>query len=111
MPRTIKFHLNEHCDPAIADGLRRQGIDVTTTSEMALLGAADEKQIAYAVATGRVIFTNDSDYLRLSASGTPHPGIACCHQQTRSIGAVVDALVLIWETYDSDEIVGRVEYI
>ncbi len=31
MHRTIKFHLNEHCDPAIADGLRRHGVDVTTT--------------------------------------------------------------------------------
>lgn len=25
----LRFHLDEHIDPAIADGLRRRGIDVT----------------------------------------------------------------------------------
>ncbi len=33
MPRTIRFHLDEHCPHAIADGLRRFGIDVTTAAE------------------------------------------------------------------------------
>ncbi len=28
MPRTIRFHLDENADPAVADGLRRHGIDV-----------------------------------------------------------------------------------
>jgi hypothetical protein len=31
MARTNRFHLDECCDPAIADGLRRRQIDVTTT--------------------------------------------------------------------------------
>ena len=31
MPRTIRFHLDEHCATAIAEGLRRRGIDVTTS--------------------------------------------------------------------------------
>ena len=39
MPRTIRFHLDEHCDPAIAAGLRLHGVDVTTTPEAHLLGA------------------------------------------------------------------------
>jgi hypothetical protein len=33
MPRTIRFHLDENCDRAIAERLRRRGIDVTTTPE------------------------------------------------------------------------------
>ena len=56
MPRTIKFHLNEHCDPAIAAGLRLQGVDVTTTPEAGLVGATDEQQVAFAMSAGRVIF-------------------------------------------------------
>ena len=55
MPRAIRFHLNEHCDPDIAAGLRRHGIDVTTTPEVGLVGATDEQHIAYALAAGRVI--------------------------------------------------------
>jgi len=31
MPRTIRFHLDEHVPHAVADGLRIHGIDVTTT--------------------------------------------------------------------------------
>lgn len=40
MPRTIRFHLDEHCDPAIAAGLRRHGIDVTTTQEVGITPSA-----------------------------------------------------------------------
>jgi predicted nuclease of predicted toxin-antitoxin system len=111
MPQTIKFHLDEHCDPAIAAGLRRQGIDVTTTPEVGLVGATDEHQIAFAMTAGRVIFTKDSDYLRFNASGEPHAGIVYCHQRTRSIGEIIDGLVLIWEVYDSHEVAQRVEYL
>lgn len=39
MPRTIRFHLDEHIDPAVADGLRRRHIEVTTAAEAGLLGA------------------------------------------------------------------------
>jgi hypothetical protein len=39
MPRTIRFHLDEDTDPAIADELRRYGIDVTTSQDVGLLGA------------------------------------------------------------------------
>ena len=47
MPLNIKFHLDEHVSPAIAVGLRRRGIDVTTTREVGLQGADDADQIAY----------------------------------------------------------------
>ena len=68
MARTIRFHLDENCHRAIAEGLRRRGVDVTTTPEVGLLHASDEKQIAYALPLGRVIFTQDRDFLRLHAA-------------------------------------------
>jgi predicted nuclease of predicted toxin-antitoxin system len=111
MPRTIRFHLDEHCDPAIAEGLRRHGIDVTTTREAGLIGTTDEEQVAYALPLGRVLFTQDSDYVKLHAAGAPHAGITYCHQQTRSVGEIINALVLIWEVYLPEEMAGRVEYL
>ncbi|MEM9538947.1 MAG: hypothetical protein AAGA60_05480 [Cyanobacteria bacterium P01_E01_bin.42] len=39
MSRTIRFHLDENVDNSIADGLRRRGIDVTTTPEVELISA------------------------------------------------------------------------
>jgi predicted nuclease of predicted toxin-antitoxin system len=68
MPRTIRFHLDEHVAHAVADGLRQFGIDVTTTTDACLLGAEDADHIAYGLAQGRVIFTEDDDFLVLVAA-------------------------------------------
>jgi predicted nuclease of predicted toxin-antitoxin system len=59
MPRTIRFHLDEHVPHAVAHGLRRLGVDVTTTTDAGLIGAGDPEQVAYAIADGRVIFSED----------------------------------------------------
>ena len=111
MPKTIRFHLDENCAKAIAVGLRRHGIEVTTTPEVGLLGATDEEQAAYARLESQVIFTQDRDFLRIHAAGVTHAGIAYCEKDTRSLGEVIAALVLIWEVYEPDEMRERVEYI
>lgn len=111
MPRAIRFHLDEHVATAVAEGLRRLGVDVTTTPEAGLLGATDEIQIAYAVAQGRMLFTEDEDFLVLTATGVEHPGIAYCRRNTRSIGDVIRGLQLIWDVLDPDDVRNRVEYL
>ena len=80
MPRTIRFHLDEHVAHAVADGLRRLGIDVTTSTDAGLLGASDADQIDYGLEQGRVIFTEDDDFLSLAAAGVSHAGLVYCHQ-------------------------------
>src|SRR5271166_3170551 len=65
MPRTIRFHLDENCHHGVAEGLRRYGIDVTTTPEANLRGASDDEQLRFAVSQGRAFFTQDKDFLRL----------------------------------------------
>jgi hypothetical protein len=111
MPRTIRFHLDENCTKAIAQGLRRQSIDVTTSPEAGLLGATDEEQAAYALPLGRLIFTQDRDFLRIHAAGVPHAGIAYCEKDARSIGEIINALVLIWAICEPEEMAGRIEYV
>jgi predicted nuclease of predicted toxin-antitoxin system len=98
--RTIPFHLDENCPNAIAHGLRRRGIDVTTTPEAGLLGATDDEQTAHAFGEGRVIFTQDQDFLAIHAAGVPHAGIVYCRQGKRSIGQIIIGLTQIWETMD-----------
>jgi predicted nuclease of predicted toxin-antitoxin system len=75
MPRTIRFHLDENCHRAIADGLRRRGIDVTTPSEVGLLSATDEEQAAYGLRSGRAVVTQDRDFLCLHATPDVDPAI------------------------------------
>ena len=111
MLRAIRFHLDENCSHAIADGLRRRGIDVTTTPELGLLGATDEEQLAHARAELRVIFSYDDDLLRLAASGAEDAGIAFCQQRKRSVGDIVRGLVLIWERFEPHDMVGQVKYL
>jgi predicted nuclease of predicted toxin-antitoxin system len=111
MPRTIRFHLDEHCNPAIAAGLRRHGINVTTTADAGLLSAPDEEHAAYALSQTRVIFTQDKDFLRRHDAGIPHAGIVYCRQQSRTIGQIIEGLRLIWELFEPDEMRGRVEYL
>jgi hypothetical protein len=89
MARTIPFHLDENCPHAIAEGLRRRGIDVTTTPDADLVSASDEEQTAYAFSERRVIFTLDKDFLRINASHVPHAGFVFCRQGKRGIGGII----------------------
>jgi hypothetical protein len=111
MSRTIRFHLDEHVHTAVAEGLRRRGMDVTTTTDADLLGTDDLDHVAFALARGRVIFSHDEDYLRLHDQGVQHAGIAYCHQESRSIGEIIRGLELIWEVLEPEEMRNRVEYI
>jgi predicted nuclease of predicted toxin-antitoxin system len=111
MPRTIRFHLDENCHRAVAEGLQRRGVDVTTTPEAGLLNATDDEQLAFCDTQGRVLFTQDHDFLRLHAPGITHPGIVYCAMDTRSIGEMIQGIVLIWEIMEPDEMVSRVEFL
>lgn len=111
MARTIRFHLDEHCPAALAEGLRRQGIDATMTAEVGLQGASDQDQTAWALSQGRVFFTQDDDFLRLHAAGTPHAGIVYCHQRSSSLGTILRGLVLVWEVYEPRDRHNHVEYL
>jgi hypothetical protein len=44
----IRFHCDENVDPAVADGLRRRGINVTMPADAGLIGAGDDGHLAYA---------------------------------------------------------------
>ncbi|MBD2678703.1 MULTISPECIES: DUF5615 family PIN-like protein [Nostoc] len=92
----IKFHLDENITLAIANGLRRRGIDVTTTPEQGMIGQSDEQQLEFAISQNRVIFTQDTDFLRLHHTGFFHPGIVYCSQKSKSIGESLQGLILVW---------------
>ena len=108
MSDRFRYHLDEHIPSAIATGLKRRGIDVTTAAEVGLLGAPDERHVEFALQLRRVIVTHDGDFLRIHASGKKHAGIACCKRGTRTTGQMLRALVLIHKTFTSYEMMGKV---
>jgi len=95
----------------MATALRRAGVDVSTSASAGLRGASDEMQLAFAVREGRVLFTQDCDFLALHASGKVHAGIAYCRQTKHPVGALIRALLLLWEIYEPEEMQNRVEYL
>ena len=111
MAERIKFHLDENVRNAIAEGLRRRGIDVSTTPEQSLIGVSDEAQLKFALSQNRVIFTQDTDFLRMNQTGVIHFGIVYCSQGNKSIGEIIRGLILIWELLDSSDMFGKVEFL
>jgi hypothetical protein len=107
----IRYHLDEHVDAAVAEGLRRRGIDVTTTVEAGLMGASDEDQLAFAAVSQRVCVSRDPDFLVLHSRGVPHAGIVYWHPKRRNVGQVVLDLTLLWRVATAEEMQGRVEYL
>jgi len=107
----VRFHLDEHIPTAVAAGLRRRNIDVTTAVQEDLLGKDDISQLAFAAKSGRVLVTQDADFLRLHAQGGAHAGIAYSRQGSISIGLMLRRLVLIHDLLSPADMVGKVEFL
>lgn len=111
MAENIKFHLDESMSNAIAFGLRRRGIDVTTSSEVGLIGASDREQLAFALSENRLLITHDDDFVAIHRSGIIHAGIAYCDQKRRSIGEILNTLILIWEVLEPEDMTNKLEFL
>lgn len=60
----VRYFTDEHVSRAVLRGLRQRGVDVLSVPEANKLGATDEEHLAFALAEGRVVFTQDDDFLR-----------------------------------------------
>ncbi len=111
MPTPLRFHLDEHVSPAVAEGLRRRGIDVTTTLDAGLAGALDADHLAFARQELRVLVTHDRDFPRWHATGIRHSGIAYCYQQKYSVGELVRVLLFLRDCLTAKEMEDTLEYL
>lgn len=110
MPDGIKYHMDEHAPTAVTTALRARGVDVVTSQGSDLVAASDEEHLVQAAAEGRVIFTQDADFLRLHAKGLSHTGIVYAHQQT-PIGDVIRGLMLIYRVLEPSDMHNHVEFL
>ncbi len=105
-----RFCFDEHVDAAVVDALVRRGVDVLTVQAAERRGLPDNQQLAYALQQGRVMVTQDSDYIALANSGQPHAGIAFAQPRV-SIGELINALLLLHDVLSSEEMQNHVEYL
>jgi len=110
MSQKIKFYTDEHVAKAVVKGLRQRGVDVKSVIDAGMLTATDQEHLALAWREGRVIFTQDDDFLRLHATGVNHAGIVYAPQGT-SIGEIIFGLMLTYQVLDAEDMKGHVEYL
>ncbi len=91
--------------------MKRRRIDVTTTPEKSLIGVSDKVQLEFAIFQNRVIFTQDTDFLRINQSNSDHCEIVYSYQSNKSIGEIIKGLILIWELLEPSDMSGKVEFI
>jgi uncharacterized protein with PIN domain len=106
----VRFYTDEHVANAVVHGLRQRGVDVLTVPNARLLSATDEGHLARARTEGRVLLTQDPDFLRFHAAAVAHAGIVYAPQGT-SIGDIIRGLMLIHQVLESEDMKDHVEYL
>lgn len=110
MADRIKFYLNEHVQKAMAEGLRRRSDDVITVQELDLQAAEDVPHLERANQDGRVIVTQDADFLQLHATGHPHQGIVYAPQHI-SVLHMLRSLMLIHDVMPAKDMIRHIEFL
>ena len=100
---------------AVAQGLKRRGIDAWSVRDVCNLGLSDEAQFHYATKESAVIFTHDDDFLRLPHEWTQqeheHWGIIYVHQDKFSIGEYIRRLMDYALILEAEDMKNRVEFL
>lgn len=109
---SIRFYLDELMPVAIAEQLKRKGIDAITVKDLGLQGESDDYQLHLANEMQRVICTMDDDYIQLFIDGKEHWGIVfASRKDRRSIGTWVKFLEWLHGAYTSDMMRNHIEYL
>jgi len=103
----VRLYLDVHVPRAIADQLRRRGVDVLTAAEDRATGFPDEQLLERARAVGRTLFTQDIRF-RVRAEDwqrqqRPFAGLIFGHPLRGSIGQYVRDLELIARATEPEE--------
>ncbi len=104
------LYLDESVNVAVAEGLRRRGVDVIAAKDVGNLGLSDEDQLKYAIKNNFVIVTHDADFFFFFKS-YEHKGIAFVHQEKYSIGDLIRNLKLLWDMAEQKDMKNHVEFL
>jgi predicted nuclease of predicted toxin-antitoxin system len=108
----VKFYMDVHVHGAITVGLRSRSVDVLTAQEDGAAELDDPPLLDRATELGRVLVTQDQDFLREGAlrqrSGEMFAGIIFAAQSIPSIGPYIRDLELIALASEPAEYANRV---
>jgi hypothetical protein len=96
---SVALYLDHNANPVVATVLRHQEVDCITAREDGRAALDDESLLERVTNLGRVLYTEDDDFLGISArwqrQGRPFSGIAYAKQRRLSIGELIMQLQLI----------------
>jgi hypothetical protein len=111
----MRLYTNESVPIAVAEGLKRRGVDAFTARDVGNLGLSDEEQLAFARLQNAVIFTHDDDFLKIAhdwrAAGHDHSGIIYVHQQRFGVGESIRRLKLLDGLLTQADMYNHVEFL
>jgi len=111
----IRIYTNESASVAIAEGLKRRGIDAFSARDTGNLGLTDEEQLNYAREERSAIFTHDTDFLQIVArwadEGRSHCGVIYCHQKSYRTGDVIRKLRVLTSVLTFEDMVNHIEFL
>src|SRR3972149_11025541 len=94
----LAFYMDQHVRAEITRGWRQRGIDVLTALEDGTAAVDDELLLVRATALGRILVTQDHDFLRIATrwqrSSRTFAGIAYAIQERIDIGGTIEYLEL-----------------
>jgi len=112
---SLAFYLDHHVPAAIAAGLRQLQVDVLTVAEDGKAEWDDDQLLERALELGRIVFTQDRDFLVLAAlwqqDRREFAGMVYGHQLRVTVGGAVRDIALIASVMTGAEMRNRVEFL
>jgi len=111
----LRIYTDENVDVAVAEGLRRRGVEAWSARDVGNLGLSDEEQLEYARRERAVVFTHDADFLRLAhekwQQGREHWGVIYAHIGQLTVGECIRRLMDYALFMEAEEMKNRVEFL
>jgi hypothetical protein len=111
----IRIYTNESVNIAIAEGLKRRGVDAFSARHAGKLGLTDEEQLIFASEKKTSIFTHDIDFLRIAAKwindGRTHHRIIYSHQKDYAIGECIRRIKVLATVLTSEDMINHIEFL
>ncbi|MEX1223359.1 MAG: DUF5615 family PIN-like protein [Pirellulales bacterium] len=112
---SVALYMDVHVPSAVSECLRLRGVDVLTAQDDGTTRMPDPQLLDRATELGRVIVTQDQDFLvegaARQAAGVEFRGIVYVHQKRFSIGEFVRELELIGLASEPEDLQNRVQHL
>ena len=112
---SLAFYMDENVHGTITTGLVARGVDVLTVQADNRSGTADPEVLDRAVELGRIIFSQDRDFLieaqRRQVAGIGFPGVVFARQSRVPIGICIRDLEIIAKVGEPADFANRVQFL